>query len=168
MATGAAVAVAAALAWGMVPIGPPDRRPAVAVAGGLALALTTAAALGWRRALAWALVAFVVEYALALASRPALDLRAPLVAAGLLVVGELASLAPNLGGTEPAPRRVSAQVFDALGFGLGAVALGALVLAVATNSPRVGILVQAASAAAAVGLLLLITRLAKKRPETRG
>lgn len=70
--------------------------------GGVALVLTTVAALGWRRALARALVGFVVEYAIALANRPPLDLRAPLVGAGMLLVGELASLAMNL-ATRPAP-----------------------------------------------------------------
>lgn len=163
----AAVAAALVLAAAMVPIAPSNLRAATAVTGSIAVVLTVAAVLGWRRALAWALVGFVLEYALALADRPELDLRAPLVAAGLLVVGELASVSRSLGGPTSAQRRTSSLIGEALAFGLGAVAVGALVIAAAADQPRAGLLVQAASAAAAVGVMLLIGRLAKERAPGR-
>jgi hypothetical protein len=155
--------VATGLATGMVPLAPTDWRPAVAVAGVVALALTAAALLRWHRALGWALVAFVVEYALALADRPELDLRAPLMAAGLLMVGELTSLAWGLLGTETEPRRARKQIVDALGLGLGAVVVASVVIAAAAGRQRTGLLVHAVSATAAVGVLLLIVRLARER-----
>ena len=78
----AAVAVALVLAAAMIPIAPSNLRAATAVTGVIAVVLTVAAVLGWPRALAWALVAFVLEYALALANRPELDsARRSLVAA---------------------------------------------------------------------------------------
>jgi hypothetical protein len=51
--------------------------------------------------------------------------------------------------------------------GLGAVVLGTLVIAVSAEQPRAGLLVQAASVAAAVGVLILITRLSKGGTEVR-
>lgn len=105
------------------------------------------------------LVAFVLEYAIALADRSALDLRAPLVGADLLIVGQLASVAPSFRGAEPARRRPGAQFAETLGFGLGAVVIGALVIAVSANQPPADLVVQASSAAAATGVLLLITSL---------
>jgi hypothetical protein len=163
----AAVAVALVLAAAMIPIAPSNLRAATAATGVIAVILTVAAALGWRRALAWALVGLVLEYALALADRPELDLRAPLVGAGLLVVGELAGVARSLGARTSALRRTGSRVGEALAFGLGAVAVGALVLGAAADRPRAGLLVQAASAAAAVGVLLLIMHLAKERTAGR-
>jgi hypothetical protein len=159
----AAVAVALVLAAAMIPIAPSNLRAATAVTGVIAVVLTVAAAFGWRRALAWALIGLVLEYALALADRPELDLRAPLVGAGLLLVGELASVARSLRAPSPARRRTGCRVGEALAFGLGAVAVGALVLGAAAGRPRAGLLVQAVSAAAAVGVLFLITHLAKER-----
>lgn len=159
--------MAAVLAAGMIPTAPTHLRASTAVTGGVAVVLTTAAAFGWRRALAWALIGFVVEYAVALADRPAVDIRAPLVAAGLLLVGEFASLAMNLARPTPTGRPMIAQVVEAVGLGLGTVVLGTLVIAVAAVQPRAGLLVQAASAAAAVCILVLITRLAKGRTEVR-
>lgn len=159
----ATVAVALVLAAAVIPIAPSNLRATTAVTGSIAVVLTVAAVLGWRRALAWALVGSVFEYALALANRPELDLRAPLVGAGLLVLGELASVAPTLGAPTSAQRRTSSRIGEALAFGLGAVAVGALVIAAAADQPWAGLLVQAASAAAAVGVMLLIARLAKER-----
>jgi hypothetical protein len=62
---------------------------------------------------------------------------------------------------------MGSRIGEALAFGLGAVAVGALVIAAAADQPRAGLLVQAASAAAAVGVLLLIARLAKERAPGR-
>jgi hypothetical protein len=163
----AAVAVALVLAAAVIPIAPSNLRAATAVTGVIAAVLTVAAVLGWPRALAWALVAFVLEYALALANRPELDLRAPLVGGGLLALGELASLARSVGAPTSAQRRTSSRIGEALAFGLGAVAVGALVIAAAADQPRAGLLIQAASAASAVGVLLLIARLAKERAPGR-
>lgn len=165
MIASAAVAVAVVLAGGIIPIAPLDFRAATAITGGIGVVLTAVAVLGWRRALAWALVAFVLEYAIALADRPALDLRAPIVGAGLLMVGELASLAQSFDGPSSAQRRTSAQVVETLGSGLGAVVMGALVTATAADRPRAGLLLQIASAAAAVGLLVLMVLLTKRPPE---
>jgi hypothetical protein len=157
------VAVALLLAAVVIPIAPSNLRAATAVTGLIAVSLTVAAVLGWRRALAWALVATVLEYALALADRPELDLRAPLVGAGLLVLGELISVTHSLGAPTSAQRGTGSRVGEALAVGLGAVVVGALVIGAAADQPRAGLLFQAASAAAAVGVLLLIARLARER-----
>jgi hypothetical protein len=128
---------------------------------------TTGSALGCRRALAWALVAFVVEYGIALADRPRLDVWAPLVGGGLLLIGELASRAVPLRGQPMPEGPASTHMVEALGYALAAILIGVVVVASAAGQPRGSFLLQGASAAAAVGLFFLIGRMAKGRSSMR-
>jgi hypothetical protein len=124
--------------------------------GAAASALTAVGLLfRWWLVLAWGFAAFGAEYAVFLRLRGgAVDVRAPLVAAALLVVAELAfeSVAPESGARER----------SLLAAALGTVAVGALVLVVA-GSERSGIALEAVGALAAVGVLATVVRSARIR-----
>ena len=112
----------------------------------------------------WALVLLGGNYALWLAlGTDALDQRIPVVAAGLLLVGELAfdSLEPEVGRPEPAV--VLARAIALTLLVLAATAAGAIVLAVAAIPLSGGVAITGLGALAAVLALALIMRLAAER-----
>jgi hypothetical protein len=132
--------------------------------GAAASALTAVGLLfRWWLVLAWGFAAFGAEYAVFLRLRGgAVDVRAPLVAAALLVVAELAfeSVAPESGARERS--LLLSQLAALLAAALGTVAVGALVLVVA-GSERSGIALEAVGALAAVGVLATVVRSARIR-----
>ena len=110
-----------------------------------------------------ALVLLGAEYSAWIVVRgQTLDERAPLVAAGLLLVAELSywSFERHAGGADAAilPRRL-ATLF---GLVLGSIALGVLLLAAASAPAGGGVVLEAAGVACAVGLFVLVSLLARR------
>lgn len=125
-----------------------------------------AAALSLRHAtaLVWSLVLLGGSYALWLAlGTHALDQRAPVVGAGLLLVAELSfdSLEPEIGRVETPVLVARALVIAAAV--VAAMAAGVLVIGAAAVPLRGGVAVTALGAVAAVLVLALIARLARDR-----
>lgn len=125
-----------------------------------------AAGLAFRRSavLVWALVLLGANYALWLAlGTHALDQRAPIVGAGMLLTAELAfdSLEPEIG--RPDRLALLGRAIALTVVVLCAVGVGAIVLAAASVPLSGGVAVTAVGAVAAVLVLALITRLAAER-----
>jgi hypothetical protein len=131
-------------------------RVPLAVAGAAALvALAVGLAGRWSPLLQFALSLAVGAYAVSLLDRGEVDQRAPLVAAALLAVGELAYTS-----VEPPARRV--WPFS-VGMVAAAAGVGALLLGVAglgggqVRDLAIGVI-------AAAGALAIVARLANRRP----
>jgi hypothetical protein len=157
----AAVAVVTALTAVIVSSANADVR-LVVVAVMLAGLVSTVAASRWPKALAWALSCCVIGYAIALGGRPALDPGAPLVAAGLLVLGEIAGSSQGValpGGAARTPGRA----IETAGLGLVSIAVAALVVAGAVLRIRGSLGLQILGAAAAVGVFLIIRNVAASK-----
>jgi hypothetical protein len=127
---------------------------------------TLAAGLGLRRAqlIVWALVLLGADYAVWLElGTHALDQRAPIVAAGLLLTAELAfdSLEPEIGSL--ASTAVLARAIALSVVILASVGIGAVVLAASSVPLSGGIALTGVGVAAAVCALALIARLATAR-----
>lgn len=135
------------------------------VAVGVVL-LTVAAVMRWTRLVLWGLAALGAAYAVALASMQVTTaaVTAPLVAGAVFVAAEGVFLAAAR-GTEPKPeaRRGIAWLVTA---GLGAIAVSALVLVVATAPVGRSLLATIIGTVAAVGVVGLLTRRSQNdRPE---
>lgn len=137
----------------IVAAAPAAFRPAAATIAGIAAAFAALSIVGVRLALGVSLVGFVTAYGIALAGREALDVRAPLVAAAILLTGEFAHLAVSPRRREVSP---SDRVQQTLAVGLAAVLVGAIVLAVASPRVRGGMGFEVAGAAAAIGAFALL------------
>ena len=155
---------AAALAAYATP-GGGELWPALAGAGALAVALLLVAMVaGWPSGIAAALLLLAAVYAasLAIQDEASVDTAAPLYAAGLLVVAELAywSLELRAGGREEA--RVVVRRFAALAaLTISSVVLGAFVIAVTAFPLGGGLIwnvIGVAAAAATLGVLALLAR----------
>jgi hypothetical protein len=147
------VAAAAGLALAVAAGATSHGGPLAALGLGAAALLAISLAVGRSRPIPWALVGLGAEYAVALRLDDAgLDPRAPLLAALLLVCGELAYWCLELrapAADEPGllPRRAALLAAT----GAAAFALGALLLAIAHAHAAGGIALQAAGVAGAVG-----------------
>jgi hypothetical protein len=147
------VAAAAGLALAVAAGATSHGGPLAALGLGAAALLAISLAVGRSRPIPWALVGLGAEYAVALRLDGAgLDPRAPLLAALLLVCGELAYWCLELrapAADEPGlhPRRAALLAAT----GAAAFALGALLLAIAHAHAAGGIALQAAGVAGAVG-----------------
>lgn len=132
--------------------------------GGAACALAAVGlALRWWLVLAWGFVLFGAEYAVFLRLRPdAVDARAPLVAAGLLVAAELAfdSVAPEGGRRERA--LVVSELLTLLGAAFATVLTGGVLLVVAGTATS-GVTLEAVGAFAAVCAVGALARIARGR-----
>jgi hypothetical protein len=117
----------------------------------------------WWFAVAWGLALFGAEYAVFLRLRPdAVDARAPLVAAGLLVVAELAFEAVAAEGGRYERSLVLGEAAMLVGAAVATVVAGGFLL-VAAGSVEAGVVLEAAGALAAVGAVALVVRLARRR-----
>jgi hypothetical protein len=137
---------------------------ATGAAGVLLLVLAVLA--GWPGSIAWALVLLGAEYAASLAlanGDGAVDAGAPLYAAGLLVVAELAFWSLELRGTAREDAESLRRRLAALS-SLAVAALGlAAVVALVTELPGGGgVLWDAVGVAAAVAALAIVARLARR------
>lgn len=139
---------------------PPDVRLAIIVMALVAVAFTISSAMRWPGLLAPALASFGVAYAVGLIGDPRLDLHAPLIAAGLLVVGELA------GGTDARSSSLEDRhgriAIEVLGLGLLAILIGDVVIAGAAPRVHGSLLLEGIAAVAALGMFLLLSRLTKE------
>jgi hypothetical protein len=153
----AAVAVSSLLVAAIAPSVDGVARTTALAMGTIAVLLTIATTARWPRLLPWVLVSLVATYTVALVDRPAVDLRVPLIAAGLVVVGELASVLKAVGG-----RRWPRAIVGVLGSALVSVLVADVVLVAAALRPRGGLLLLATGGAAAVGLFMLISRLVRR------
>lgn len=134
---------------------------------GIAAVAILAAALALRLPglIAPALVVLGGEYAVLFIVREAtVDVRAPLYGAGFLVVAELAFAAVELRAGTPDPGLIARRTAALVGLALGGIVLGAVVLAAATVPLEGGIALEAVGVAAAVGLLVVLGRLAVRSP----
>jgi hypothetical protein len=130
-------------------------RVAALAIGAVGMLLAVAATARWPRLLPWVLTSFLLGYTVGLLDRPDLDLRAPFVGAGLLLVGELVSAAGD--DLPRAPQRRSAPaVLELLGYGLLAVVIADVVLSAAALRPRGSLILEAVGAVTAVGVFVLI------------
>ena len=128
----------------------------------LALGLATR----WGLAVAWGLLLLGAEYALWLTERSGgVDTRAPLDAAGLLLVAELAFDGLERTVVRPEPEVAARRGLQLALLAVGAVGAGAVVLAVATLPVGGSVALTAVGVGAAVAALVLVGRLAA--PPTR-
>lgn len=136
--------------------------PAV-LASGLVGVTLLAAALRWPAALGAALAALGGAYAVLLViDDPPLDSRAAGVAAALLVAGELAGWARELGGaTRDEPGNAWRRPIWIAGVALGALAVAWALLALADLARVDGLAVEAIGAVAAVTALVVIRSAAR-------
>lgn len=128
------------------------------------LALVLALA-GWWAAGAWvaqALLGSLYVAVVALQS-PEVDTSAPAVAAALLISGELAVLAHSLlAGLLLDPRELARRLLVLAGLGMGAVAVGWLLIAGSVTALPGGMLTTALGAAAAVGAIGVVVLVARE------
>src|SRR5712691_3881737 len=158
LACGAALAAYPAAAAGRFP------WLHVGIGGAALAALATGLALRRSTLFVWALVLLGADYAVWLElGTHALDQRAPIVGAGLILTAELAfdSLEPEVGRSDSTVVLARAIVLAAVV--LGAVGVGALVLAAASIPLTGGVALTALGSAAAALVLGVIRRLAAER-----
>ena len=130
--------------------------------GGLAMILLAFALVRAHPALiAPALVLLGGEFAaLFLVRRGTVDVRAPLYGAAFFLVAELAFAALELRAGTPDPGLGSRRAAVVAGLALGGIVLGTVALAAASVPVEGGLGLEAVGVAAAVGLLVLLGRLA--------
>jgi hypothetical protein len=125
------------------------------------LVLVAALALRLPGLIAPALVLLGGEYAgLFLVRQSTVDIRAPLYGAAFFLVAELAFAALELRAGAPDPGLVPRRAAILAALAVGGVVLGAVVLAAATLPLEGGLVLEAIGVTAAVGLLVLVGRLA--------
>jgi len=163
-----ATAVAAALALAPLAGAGGPRAELLAWLAGLGLLLAAGAAFGLASLLAPALTVLLACYALALAGRDGqVDAAAPLVGAGLLLYGELASWAVEARAQVRDERPVLAARAAVLAASVaGALGLAALVL-LAAGLPAGGGLTRLAAGVAAATLTLGLVAAVARRSSTR-
>ena len=136
-------------------------------AAGIVAVAALAAALAVRLPglIAPALVVLGAEYAALFVLREAtVDVRAPLYGAGFLIVAELSFAAVELRAGTPDPGLLPRRAAALTALALGGIVLGAVVLAAASVPLHGGIALEAVGVGAAVGLLLVLGRLAVRSP----
>jgi hypothetical protein len=128
----------------------------------LAFALTTrhAGPVGWSIALLGA--AYAAQLALGGAS---VDTRAPLQAAGLLLVAELAFDSLDGVVARAGPELAALRVGVLTGLVVGTIALGAGIIALAAIPLRAGVVLTAVGVAAAVVAFALLARLTRSHEQ---
>jgi len=133
----------------------------VAVGAILGMGLLLPALAGVVSTLPWALAAIGGEYAALFALRGGdVDTRAPVYAAGLLVVAEIVYWARDRQSTAvPVPGLEVRRFFGVLLSAVGALAIGALVLGISSISLGSGVGVEALGVAGAVALVILLAAL---------
>lgn len=147
------------------PVAAGHRQVLVVLALGGAACAVAALGLAIRRwfVLAWAFALFGAEYAVFLRLRPdAVDVRAPLVAAGLLVVAELGFSAVGPEGGRAERPLVVAEILWICG-GAFATVLAGGVLLVASGSATAGVALEAVGALAAVCAVGLVASVVRRR-----
>jgi hypothetical protein len=140
-----------------------DELVIVGVGGVACIVVALGMAFRWWLVLAWGFALFGAEYAVFLRLRAdTADVRAPLVAAALLIAVEVAfdSIAPESGRREHS--LIAAEVVAVVGAAVVTVLAGALLLVVA-GSATSGVALEAAGALAAVGVVAAVVRLARTR-----
>ncbi len=136
--------------------------------GALAVTLLVLAlATRWSPLLACALIAFGGEYAaFLLLSSGAVDARAPVVAAALLVVAELGYWSLERGIPAAPLRVVLRRLAMLLALASASVPVGILVLAASGASLGRGLVLEAAGVAAAAAAVAFVARLSRRGGET--
>ena len=113
---------------------------------------------------AWSVALLGAEYAAWLSlDEGGTNTRAPLVAAGLVLVAELGYEAQTPPAGEVEPEVLLRRLVLLAGVALGAIALGALVLGIASVSLTGGVALTAIGAVAAVLALVVVWRIAAGR-----
>lgn len=133
--------------------------------GVVALAVLTASLLrGFPSGIAWALVLLAVEYAasLAVADAETVDAAAPLVAAGLLVLAELAYWSLELRGPGREETLVLRRLSALAALAVASIGLGALLVALTAAPLGGGLLWDAGGVAAAAGTIGILAWLASR------
>jgi hypothetical protein len=155
--------VLAGLAAYPVAAGHREVRVVLALGSAACVLLAVGLVFRWWLVVAWGFALFGGEYAVFLLLRPdAVDSRAPLVAAGLLVAGELAfgAVAPEGGRYERS--LVAAEGVALVGAAFATVLAGGFLLVVA-GAITAGVGLEAVGAFAAVCALGLLARIARGR-----
>jgi hypothetical protein len=146
---------------------PARLRELVVASGALALGLLLASlSFGWAAGIAWTLVLLAGEYAGALAAndQTVVDPGAPLYAAGLLLLTELAYWSLELRGRGREEHRVVVRRLTALGaLAFGSVVLGAFVVVVTAAPLGGGLVWDVIGVGAAAGTLAILARLARRQ-----
>lgn len=140
----------------------------MAAAPGVAAVLVLALALwrGWAAPVAWGLALLAASYALALSlgpERATIDASAPVVAAALLVVGELAYWSLDLRDPGRWEGPLLARRLAVLGvLALVSLALGSLVVTFTSLGVRGGVALTMMGVAAAVATFAVLAGLARR------
>ena len=131
---------------------------AVAAAG---IPSTLIACTGRPAAATWAIVVLGAGYAGSLVGRTGVDARAPLIGAGLFVLGELIQWSVGARSSAPSGRSDQRRILDLALFALGAAVIGATVLAAGSVGLRGGLelaIVGVVAAIAILGVVLFAAR----------
>jgi hypothetical protein len=162
--TGALGLCALLAAYPLVDAGP--SRELLAIPGAFAFGLLAACLVaGWPGSVGTALVLLAAQYAaaLAVAAEATVDAAAPLYAAGLLLLAELSYWSLDVRGPGHEETRVVVRRLTTLAvLGVLALVLGAFVVVLTSAPLGGGVLWDSVGVAAAVGILLLVTRLARR------
>jgi hypothetical protein len=138
-----------------------DRLIWVAVAT-VGVPLTVIACAGRSVAATWAVAALGAGYAGSLLGPGAVDGRAPLVGAGLLVLSELIYRASGARSASPPGRSDQRGLVDLAIFGLAAAAIGAIVLAAGSVGIRGGVALAVIGVVSSIAILAVILLAARR------
>ena len=134
----------------------------IGVAGAALMILAMVAGASW--VVGWATVMLLVAYGLSLVTRPAVDPGAPLYAAALFLMVESAyGSLERRGRIAGLTGLLTREIGRLMLFGLTALVLAALVLALASVPVAPGFLVQVAAVGAATAVLTTLVLLVRRR-----
>jgi hypothetical protein len=143
-----------------------DRFIWVAVAA-IGVPLTVIACAGRSAAATWAVAALGAGYVGSRLGPGAVDPRAALVGAGLLVLSELIHLSLGARSAAPPGRSDQRSLIDLAMFGLAAAAIGAIVLAATSVGIRGGVTLAVIGVVSSIAILAVILLVARRTGPAR-
>jgi hypothetical protein len=164
----AAGALAIAVVLGLLPAAfGAERIGLLAALGGIAVITTLIALAGNVAAIWWSIATLGAEYAIFVFGREPIDVRAPIVGAGLIALAELVqwSLRARVSVSDEIGMSVR-QLVDLAALWLGSLALGSLVLAVGDLGGQGGLELTIAGVIASGGTLGLVLVLSRRHPRS--
>jgi len=144
-----------------------ERRPVLVVLGAIGLVAALIALVGGVTATWWCVVALGSEYAVFIFGRDALDVRAPLVGGGLLVLSELIQWSRQTRSPVWEAWTSRRHLVDLAMLWPGSLVVGSIVLGTAALGGPGGLLLAIVGAIASGAILGLVLALARRHPARR-
>jgi hypothetical protein len=161
--TGAGALASAAVVGALPVLSGGDRRRFLVALAVVGLGATAVALAGRPRALWWAIAALGGEYALSLAGRGPVDLRAPVVGGALLILAELTLWSTSQAVAHDDREATWRRAADLGVYWMVSIIAGALALAVRGVGERGDIAVAVTGVLAATTVLGMVAALARRR-----